>query len=59
MSENKTGQGRPERPAEDERSRRLAEELRANLKRRKAQARSRKTGSEADAGSESGASGDE
>ncbi len=44
VSDETTEPGGQRKQAEDERSRRLAEELRANLKRRKAQARSRRAG---------------
>ncbi|MGX1306683.1 hypothetical protein AB7M35_001403 [Amorphus suaedae] len=43
MSDETGGAAGKRRPGEDERAKRLAEELRANLKRRKAQARSRKS----------------
>ena len=47
---DETGGPAGKRPSgDDERARRLAEELRANLKRRKAQARSRKSDAGADA----------
>mgnify|MGYP003641454221 FL=1 len=42
VSDETGGPAGKRRSGEDERARRLAEELRANLKRRKAQARSRK-----------------